>query len=111
MTISQLNNQLKLALKKYIKTFQYTNSKGESVTGHYDTGAMWRSIIFTSKEVEGELKITFKSKQYIQYLDKRQFVKWFFALPTTKAIIKKYVQESPKSQISREAMLKLFRSS
>lgn len=90
MTLMTLNTKLTSALKKYIKDFP-----------HYKTGKMYRSIKFTAKD-SGELKITFKSKYYISYLDKGQFVKWFFALPTTKEIIKEYTTSKVKDELLKE---------
>ncbi len=82
MTIGELNNKLTQALKNYIKS-----------SGHNDTGTLYNSIRFlcTDSKDGGNLKIKFKTMDYIQYLDNGEMVNKFLSLDSTLDIITEYL--------------------
>jgi hypothetical protein len=83
MTSSELNSQLTLALKNYIR-----------FKGHNETGALYNSIKFKSKNQPiGGLEITLTANEYIQYLDKGDFVDNFFGLDSTLNIIGDFIAD------------------
>jgi len=83
MTINELNNKLTRALKVFIKK-----------EGLVSSGALYNSIEFNSTYNNFDLKITLKSLEYIQYVDKGKLLPSFLALSTTKDIIKEFYVES-----------------
>lgn len=85
--ITQLNNELKDALRKYILE-----------RDHYITGALYKSIKFDCRD-NNELIIRYSAKFYIQYLEHRQFVDDFFLLPSTLNIIAGYAAYSIEQEL------------
>ena len=86
--ITQLNNELKEALKKY--TLE---------RDHYITGALYKSIKFNCQDNDNGLTIRYAAKFYIQYLEHRQFVDDFFKLQSTLDIIGNYVAFSIEQEL------------
>jgi len=82
MTIQQLNNKLTALLKKYIKA-----------SNHVDSGNLYNSIEFNCS-FNQELKISFKTAEYIKYLDDGEFLNGFFALEETKKLIGEFITSS-----------------
>ncbi len=78
MTITDLNLELERSLKKFIKDRR-----------HIRTGALYNSVDFDCRD-EGDLKIHFSSKFYIQYLENRQFVDLYFQSQDFNNIVGKY---------------------
>jgi hypothetical protein len=82
MTLSELNNKLKNALKKYIR------ERDHVITGH-----LLNSIKFNSTYKDFDLKISFKSKFYIVYLEDGEFTDDFFNLQTTRDILEEFIAD------------------
>ena len=83
MTLNELNKQLTIALKNYIKTSHHNN-----------TGKLYNSIKFncTNNQTTG-LKISFDAMEYIYYLDDGDFIANFFALNNTVSIITEFLSK------------------
>lgn len=67
MTVTELNSKLTRELKAFIKQ-----------EGFYDSGTLYKSIKFNCTYRNLELKIKFKSQEYVQYLDEGDFLNDFF---------------------------------
>ena len=91
MTIQELNTQLDKALRAYIKQ-----------RDHILTGALYRSVMFDCDQQEEGVQIRFSAKYYIKFLEHGVFVKDFFALPTTQAILNSYASEYIDKIIAEE---------
>jgi hypothetical protein len=70
MTINDLDRELKRLLKDFIES-----------EDHIDTGALWRSIEFNCSFDGKDLDMSFRSEEYIVYLEDGKFVDRFFSLP------------------------------
>lgn len=82
MTLSELNNKLKNALKKYIR------ERDHIITGH-----LLNSIKFNSTYKDFDLQISFKSKFYIVYLEDGEFIDDFFSLTSTRDILEEFIAD------------------
>lgn len=81
MTINELNSQLTLALKEYIKS-----------SHHYETGALYKSIKFTCSDIPTKgLDIKFNAMEYINYLDDGEFINTFFSSTKVVNILTTYL--------------------
>jgi len=80
MTIYQLNKVLRDLLKKFIMD-----------SDHIDTGALYRSIVFTCRATEDGLQINFNSEYYIKYLEDGDFVNKFLKLDSVSDAIGDYI--------------------
>lgn len=79
MTLADLNNQLTLGLKQFIKS-----------EGYIETGKLANSIKFKSTFQNNDLKIKFNAMEYIQYLDDGNLVSNFLAKPSTIELIQQF---------------------
>lgn len=78
MSITDLNRELELSLKKFIRDRK-----------HIRTGALYNSVQFSCNDTK-DLNIHFSSKFYIQYLEHRQFVDLYFQSKDFNDIVAKY---------------------
>lgn len=83
MTVDELNNNLTLIMKQFIKS-----------RDHIDTGRMYKTITFTStyNEISG-LRIKYRSPYYIQYLEDGGFTTDFFNLPAVNDVIATFIAD------------------
>ena len=79
MTIQDLNNQLTINLKQYIKS-----------EGFVDSGKLLNSINFNCTFIDNELKIKFNAMDYIKYLDNGELLNKFLATQTAIEAIQEF---------------------
>jgi hypothetical protein len=77
MTQVQLNNQLTIQLKAFLKQ-----------RNHISSGNLYKSIKITS---DSNLNFKLNAYEYIQFLDEGTFLTDFFALPKTVMTISDYL--------------------
>jgi hypothetical protein len=89
MTISELNNKLKNALKRYIKN-----------EGYVDSGKLVKSITFNCQMNGEKLKLKFNAAEYIHYLDDGNLVSNFFGSQEALDIIQEYYVDYSVTEIN-----------